>query len=133
MIAKILVDNEEHGVAESLTDTTTSSWEAAAIFTRDEERFHHLGVAEVAIEGIQLVQPEAVSCEVCVRSDIGIAPQVSEILHQHKRLIELLVRQGRVLCYTPQRPAAGGEVCRGGRRTELVNSCRSIVCRWSHS
>ena len=39
---------------------------AAAIFSRGEEGFHHLGVFEVAIERVEFIKPEIIAGEVGV-------------------------------------------------------------------
>ena len=51
----------------------------------EEERLHHLGIDVVAVEFVQLRQPEVVTRVVKVRSICGIAAQVAEVLGQHER------------------------------------------------
>src|ERR1700686_2040297 len=75
---------------------------STAVLGRNQERFHHLGILEVAAKSVQLNQPEVVTAKVSVWSRIRIAPQVTKVLSQHKRLIELLLSQRRVLGHGPQ-------------------------------
>src|SRR6266540_5758428 len=57
--------------------------EALTIFARQDEGLHHLGINEVAIEGIQFVEPEVESRRV------RIAPQVAGVFHEYERSVEL--------------------------------------------
>src|SRR6266545_1936897 len=86
------------------TELSCSRPEPLSILARDQERLHHLGVLEVAVELVELRQPEVVALKVeCrFRRIVGIAAQVTEVLHQHKRSIELLLFQGGVFGYSSQ-------------------------------
>ena len=68
---------------------------ALSILSRRDESLHHLGLNEVAIKLIKFIQPEVIALKVeCrFRRIIGITAQVSEILHQHERAVELLLSQ----------------------------------------
>src|SRR5260370_33875378 len=65
---------------------------------------YHLGADEVAAESIQLSQPKVVARIVSVRRIVRIAPQVPDVLHQHKRAIEFLATQACILSHVAQRP-----------------------------
>ena len=67
--------------------------EAMAIFARHQESFDHFGVNEVAVELIQLTQPEIVARMVRVGSVVWIASQIAKVLHQHKSAIFLCLIQ----------------------------------------
>ena len=58
------------------------------IFGRRNERFDHFSIDEVAVELIQLRQPEFVAGVVSVGTAVRIAPQITEELHQHERAVE---------------------------------------------
>ena len=78
---------------------SSSLWlwsKALAILAGDDERLDHLGLDEVAVELVQLVQPEVVAVEVesGLRRVVRIATQVAEVLHQHKRPVEFLLGEG---------------------------------------
>ena len=45
---------------------------APAIFTRHQERLNHLGALEIAVELVQLGQPEVIAGVVRVRSIVGV-------------------------------------------------------------
>ena len=51
------------------------------IFGRRDESLYHIGVLKVAVELIQLRQPEVIAGVVSVLWIIGIASQVSKVLH----------------------------------------------------
>ena len=65
----------------------TSRSEALLILTRDDESLDHLSVDEVAVELVELVQPEIIASKIGVRRVVWVPPQVTEVLHQHKRLV----------------------------------------------
>src|SRR5438445_8054327 len=75
-----------------------------AIFARRQECFHHLGLNEVSVKAVQLVQPEVVASEIkrSFRRVVRIPAQVAEILHQDKRSVGFLLSQGRILGHSPQ-------------------------------
>src|SRR6266446_4388881 len=66
---------------------------ASAILTGIDESLNHVSVDEVAIELIQLRQPEVVATVVGVLWVVRISSQVAKVLHQHKRFIFLLLIQ----------------------------------------
>src|ERR1700730_13884919 len=57
---------------------------AVAIFAGRNEGSDHFGIDEVAVELIQLRQPEVITGVVRVLWVIGIAAQVTKVLHQHE-------------------------------------------------
>jgi len=52
-----------------------------AVFGRRKESFHHFGIVKVAVEVIQLVEPELVTAEVVVATGVRITAEISEVLH----------------------------------------------------
>ena len=60
------------------------------IFGRHNERFDHFSIDEVAVELIQLRQPEFVAGVVSVGTAVRIAPQITEELRQHERAVEFI-------------------------------------------
>src|SRR5262245_39117561 len=72
--------------------------ESLAILSREEETKDH--VPEVVGIRVQRVQP------VLKSNSVRVAPQVTEVLHRHKRTIEELVRNSLALHYIPQHLAA---------------------------
>ena len=69
----------------------TDLWtEALAILSGSNEGLDHFGADEVAVELIQLCQPEIIASVVGVLWIVGIAAQVTDELHQYKRAIEFL-------------------------------------------
>lgn len=79
------------------------SWaKALAILTRSNEGLDHFGLLVVAVELIELREPEAVAVKICVRRVVWIPPQVAEILHQHERPVELRADEIHVLGHRAQ-------------------------------
>src|SRR5437588_3179571 len=80
-------------------------WRAKAlsILGRSKESFDHLGIDVIAVELIQLGQPELVSgvVESRFRSVIRVATQVTKVFGEHKSAIELSVVEVRVFSYLP--------------------------------
>src|SRR5260370_38187716 len=65
----------------------SQSWpEALVILDRTNKRPHHLRIDEVAVELVELVQPEikAVKIQVGLWRRIRISSQIPQVLHQHK-------------------------------------------------
>src|SRR5712692_10541087 len=86
-----------------LMNFAESSWpKSLPIFSRSNEGFDHLRANEVAVELVQLIQPEFVASVVYVLRIVRIAAQVTEELHQHKCAIELLGVQDRVFGHVAQ-------------------------------
>src|SRR5438552_15376701 len=59
-----------------------------SIFSGRDERLDHLGSDEVAVELIELRQPEIVAGVVTVWRVIRIAAQITKVLHQHEGAVE---------------------------------------------
>ena len=55
--------------------------EAATILSGINERFYHLGVHEVAIELIKLIQPEIIARVIRIRRVVRVTAQVTDELH----------------------------------------------------
>ena len=93
----------DYATATARRDASRS--EAMAILVRTDEGFDHLRVDIVSIEAVQLIQPKVVALVVERRLGrvVGIPAQVSEVLHQDKRAVELLLIQSRILSHVAQR------------------------------
>src|SRR6266540_2614431 len=65
--------------------------EAVAVFTGDDERLDHFRLFKVAVELVQLVQPEREA------TGVSVASQVTEVFHHHKRFVELRTNETSVL------------------------------------
>src|SRR6266700_3961677 len=65
--------------------------EALPILSGGKKCLHHLGSIVIAIELIQLREPEIVAGVVNVLAVIWIAAEVAEELHQHKGAVEFSV------------------------------------------
>ena len=105
-----------------------------SIFTGDEERSHHLGIDEIAIELVQFAQPEivAVVIEAWFGWIVRIATKVAEVLHQHKRFIELAFNEIRMLSDHSQSFCPGVYISRRRSATELINYCLSFSSGHRH-
>lgn len=104
------------------------STESSTILYRFNKRAHHLGVYEVAVKLVELVQPKVEAIEVRIRRIIRIALQVAEVLHLHKRQVCLTVREVCVLSHSTNRTLSSyhvGDVCRA---LELCYCGRDV--RW---
>src|SRR2546430_11302491 len=67
------------------------------IFDRTDESLHHFGTDEIAVELVELRQPELITGVIQVRQIVRIATQITEELHQHESPVELIRHQRRVL------------------------------------
>src|SRR5205823_1176311 len=84
--------------------------EALAILARAEEGLDHLSRHVIAVELIELRQPEVESVQVAVRILARIASQVTEILHLHKSAIEFAAMECRILGDAQQRAPTGSGI-----------------------
>src|SRR5207249_876051 len=100
-----------------------------SIFRRRNKGLDHLGGDEVAVELIQLRQPEVEAGVVSVGSVTRVAAQVSEVLHQYERAVELGVVEVLILAKLPQCLRAGCQVACVGGRAKQSNQCRTISRR----
>src|SRR6184192_508620 len=99
----------------------SSKAEAVAVLRRDEERLDHLGGLEVAAELVKLREPELPAGEIRVGRVVGVAPEVSEVLHEDEGAVLLVAREGRVLGDLPEYERAPGiRVVRGELADERV-------------
>ena len=83
-----------------LFSVSLPSWsKAVAVFGAGDEGLNHLSLDEVAVELIELCQPEVVAVKIKVRLRwiIRIATQISEVLHQDKGAVEFALREFAVL------------------------------------
>src|SRR5947209_9827322 len=89
--------------------------EAVAVLGRVEERLDHLGLDVVALELVELREPEVVA------RLVGIAAQVAEVLHQHEGLVGFELRELRIVNQLPQRVGARRRAAleRGDQRVAL--------------
>ncbi len=97
---------------------SSSRSEALNVLSGSNKRLDHLGVDEVAVELVELAQPEVVASEVSVRSSVRVAPQVAEVLHQHKRLVELPLSEQLHSPKLNAAPALGVSATSGQASTE---------------
>src|SRR2546430_13114529 len=67
---------------------------SATKLERLNESSHHLGIIKVAVELVQLIEPEVEAFHVAIRRVVWIASQVTEVLHQHKGAVELAIDEG---------------------------------------
>ena len=64
--------------------------EALSVFGRVDKGLDHFGLSEIAVEAVQLIEPEVVAGEVQsgLRCIVRVPAQVTEVLHQHKGAVE---------------------------------------------
>src|SRR4030095_3295085 len=79
--------------------------EAVAVFTRDDEGLNHFRLLEVAVELVQLGEPESET--IC----IWISSQVTEVFHHHKSVVELGANETTVLSNTSERLGPRQRAC----------------------
>jgi hypothetical protein len=77
-------DDPFHSCAFVLFHSTESRSKPGTVFQRAEEGLDHFSLQEVAVELVQLVQPEVIAVEVVVRRRVRIPAQVAEVLHLHE-------------------------------------------------
>src|SRR6266545_3582593 len=75
---------------------TASRSKAALILSRENKGFDHLGVDEVAVELIELAEPEVVASVVRVLRIIWVAAQIAEVLYQYKGTVAFSGKQVRI-------------------------------------
>jgi len=83
-------------------------------FGRRNERFDHFGGVVIAVELIQLIQPEFVAGVIRIGQIVRITTQVTEEPHQHERAVELGAGQILILGDLPQRLRARCCIARVG-------------------
>src|SRR5205807_10013754 len=86
--------------------------EPLSVFGRADEGLNHLGINEIAIESVELIQPKVVTRKVRIGPAIRITPQVPKVLHQDKRAVELCVNQVLILSDCTQYVGARLRTCR---------------------
>ncbi len=85
--------------------------EPLAVFGRGDERLDQFGLHEVAAGILKIPQPEVVAGVVRGLPLVGVAAQVSEVLHQHEGAIPLGRVKGQGLRdFADDRGAAGRRV-----------------------
>src|SRR6266480_1315388 len=67
-----------------LQTRSVSGSEPLAIFKRVNERLNHFGLDEVAVKGVQLIQPEVKA------GGIRIAAEIAEVFHCDEGAVELV-------------------------------------------
>src|SRR5438874_11495882 len=86
--------------------------ESASILGRNDERLNHLGSIVIAVEWVQLIQPEFVARVIGVLAAVRIAPRLTHELHQHKSAVDLITGKFLILaawppCLAPRVVVAG--------------------------
>ena len=71
--------------------------ESSSILGRNDERLNHFGRIVIAVELVQLIQPEFVASIIGVLAAVRIAPEITHELHQHKRAVEFVSGQILIL------------------------------------
>src|ERR1041384_1920174 len=86
--------------------------EALPILSRIQKCLDHFRGFEIAIERIQLVQPEGVAIKIQTgfRRRVRIPSQVTKVLHHHERAILLLLLEQRVIRDFAEHARAQGRV-----------------------
>src|SRR3954471_13421688 len=94
--------------------------EAVAVLVRGDEGFDHLGRDEVAAVVVELREPEVEAREVVLLLGrvVGVAPEVTEVLHEDERAVLLAPVELRVLY---DRADCGGAPLRRVVRAELID------------
>ena len=85
----------------SLVPTRCAS-KSGSVFRAIKKSFHHLSINKVTVELIELCQPEIEASVICVLRIIGIASQVTVVLHQHKRAVEFRLLEILIISNRPQ-------------------------------
>ena len=67
--------------------------EASPIFGGKNKGLNHFGLDIVAVELVELREPEVKAGEVQVGRGVGIAAQVAEVLHEHEGAVEFELRR----------------------------------------
>src|SRR5205807_8531285 len=76
--------------------------ESSSILGGNDESLNHFGRIVIAVELVQLIQPEFVAGMIGVLAAVRIAPQVTHELHQHKRAVEFVAGQILILGHLSQ-------------------------------
>ncbi len=82
------------------------------VLVRADKGLDHLGVDEVAVETVELIEPEVVALKVQSRlwTVVGVAMQVTKILHQHKGAVEFFAHDLLILSHSSQGPRSSRDV-----------------------
>src|SRR6266446_3646218 len=86
--------------------------EASSIFIGSNKRLEHFGGDIVAVELVELVEPEVKAGEVQVGRGVRVSSQVAEVLHKHKGAVEFVLLQQKVLGDLHEHVSAQGSVGR---------------------
>src|SRR2546425_3227210 len=78
-------------------ESNCSRTEASAVFSGINERSNHFGGDVVAVELVELREPEVEAGEVQVGRSVGISSQVADVLHEHEGAVEFALLQQQVL------------------------------------
>src|SRR6266550_1928656 len=83
----------------------------------------HFRLDEVAVETVELVEPEIVTLKVesLLWRVVRVAMQVTKILHQHKGAVEFVAHDLLILSYSSQGPRSSRRVAGIGRRAEFID------------
>src|SRR2546429_10019914 len=107
-----------------IAPSASSRSEPTTILGGINERLDHLGVREVAIELIKLIQPEIITCVIRIRSVVRVAAQVTDELHQYEGAVELSIDEIGMFGNLPQHL---GAILLSGRM--LYFQLRQLSCR----
>src|SRR6266550_7223777 len=93
------------------------------VLVRADKGLDHLGVDEVPVEAVELVEPKVVALKVQSRlwTVVGVAMQVTKILHQHKSAAEFVAHDLLILSYSSQGPRSSRRVAGISRRAEFID------------
>src|SRR2546427_9291547 len=94
------------------------------VLVRADKGLDHLGVDEVPVEAVELVEPEVVTLKVegLLWRVVRVAVQVTKILHQHKGAIEFVAHDLLILSYSSQGPRSSRHVAGIKRRAKFIDS-----------
>src|SRR5438067_1707047 len=70
--------------------------EASSIFIGSNKRLEHFGGDIVAVELVELVEPEVKAGEVQVGRGVRVSSQIAEVLHEHEGAVEFVLLQQQV-------------------------------------
>src|SRR5213080_2891402 len=101
--------------------------ESSSILGRNDERLNHLGGIVIAVELVQLIQPEFVARVIGVLAAVRIAPQITHELHQHERAVEFVSGQRRILGYLSYCLCSRGGVAGIRCRAKQSNDRRAVT------
>src|SRR5258707_14648265 len=100
-----------------------------SILKRGDKGLDHFRLNKVAVEAVQLVQPEVVAGEVSVGEVIWISSQVTKVLHVHERPIHLSTLERGILRDVKQGSSSGRRIRSSRGAAELGDGVTSLSSR----